>query len=352
MTRLGRIFEQLALGMLALALLATCTTLGVQGQKEQGSSPVLEDPASRPGAKTVLIALPQSRDFLDARKGLVTEIKRDFNIATMVVTPSTNASEFGAAIERTSAVCLVLMNNATLLLYQQYQAQAGQRKTPPAVVLMTSFLEESSSRVNNVTGIAYEVPGVTAFVHLRSVVKTPVTRIGVVFRPAFGHFVERQKVLAAREHFELVSVPVPADVSADGLLDALRSLTDQARVDALWMLNDNGLIRDGLFLADTWRLALRDVSLPLLVGVPNLVDPIESFGTLAVVPDHEALGLQAANLIFDLADNDWKLEGRGVDLPLSVKTIVDMKQARERFGLKPDADRHIDRPLEGGERAF
>ncbi len=340
------------IGVLAGVMLAACAGSGLQGQKGQGPLPTIEDPVHRPEAKTVLIALPSSRDFLDARKGLVTEIKRDFNVVTLVVTPSTRVAELAAVIERTSPVCLVLMNNATVALFRQYQEQIGPRETPPAVVLMTSFLEESSSRVKNVTGIAYEVPGVTAFVHLRSVVKAPVTRIGVVFRPAFGRFIERQKILAAREHFELVPVPVPADVSADGLLDALRALTDQARVDALWMLNDNGLIRDGRFLTDTWRLALRDVSLPLLVGIPNLVDPLESFGTLAVVPDHEALGLQTANLLFDLADNDWKVEGRGIDLPLSVKTIVDMKQAREHFGLKQGAERHIDRPLDGEETAF
>lgn len=346
MTKPSRTMARLVMGALLGMALSTCATSGVQETKNLGALPAIEDPPARPGAKTVLIALPHSRDFLDARRGLVTEIKRDFNIATMVVSPSTGVAEFAAVIERTSPVCLVLMNNATVALFQQVQARAGLRKTPPAVVLMTSFLEEASSNVKNITGIAYEVPAVTAFVHLRSVIKMPVTRIGVVFRPAFEHFVERQKVLAASEHFELVPMAVPADVSADGLLDALRALTGQARVDALWMLNDNGLIRDGLFLTETWRLALRDVNLPLLVGVPNLVDPIDPLGTLAVVPDHEALGLQAANLIFDLADNNWKIEGRGLDLPLSVKTIVDMKQARERFGLKPNAERHIDRPLE------
>jgi putative ABC transport system substrate-binding protein len=69
-------------------------------------------------------------------------------------------------------------------------------------------------------------------------------------------------------------------------------------------------------------------------------------GALAVVPDHEALGLQAANLIFDLADNDWKITKRTIEQPLSVKTVVDLKQVRERFGLKPDALPHIDRPLD------
>ena len=112
------------------------------------------------------------------------------------------------------------------------------------------------------------------------------------------------------------------------------------------MLNDNGLIRDSAFLAESWRAELSDAKIPLLVGVPNLVDPAETLGTLAAVPDHEALGLQAANLIFDLADNDWNVAERAIELPLSVKTVVDVKQVRERFGLKLDALKHIDRPLE------
>jgi hypothetical protein len=73
---------------------------------------------------------------------------------------------------------------------------------------------------------------------------------------------------------------------------------------------------------------------------------VESLGTMATVPDHQALGLQAANLIFDLADSGWNFNDRGIELPLSVKTVVDIKQVRERFGLKEGALRHIDRPLD------
>lgn len=327
---------------LACTVLASCATLGEQ----RPTGPAFEDPPARPEAKTVLIAMPESRDFVDARKGLVTEIKRDFNIVTFVVTPATTVAELTAAIERTSPVCLVLMNNGTLKLFQKLQAQAGDRPIPPAVVVMASFLEEARSRFKNTTGIAYEVPGVTAFVNLRTVVEMPINRVGVVFRPLFGRFVERQKVLAAREHVELVPVAVPMDVNADGLRSALQNLAEHGKVDAVWMLNDNGLIRNGAFVAETWRSALRDVKIPLVVGVPNLVDPAEPVGALAVVPDHEALGLQAANLIFDLADNDWKITKRTIEQPLSVKTVVDLKQVRERFGLKPDALPHIDRPLD------
>lgn len=327
---------------LACTVLASCATLGEQ----KPTGPAFEDPPARPEAKTVLIAMPESRDFLDARKGLVTEIKRDFNVVTFVVNATTTVEQLTAAIERTSPVCLVLMNNGTLKLFQKLQAQAGDRPIPPAVVVMASFLEEARSRFKNTTGIAYEVPGVTAFVNLRTVVEIPINRVGVVYRPLFRRFVERQKGLAAREHVELVPVAVPMNVSAEGLKSALEQLAAQGKVDAIWMLNDNGLIRNGAFVAETWRTALRDVKVPLVVGVPNLVDPAEPVGALAVVPDHEALGLQAANLIFDLADNDWKITKRTIEQPLSVKTVVDLKQVRERFGLKPDALPHIDRALD------
>jgi putative ABC transport system substrate-binding protein len=339
-------FGHLALGALAWVGLASCATSGVAEHKDQEIVPAIVDPPARPGAKTVLIAMPESRDFADARKGLVTEIKRDFNITTLVVTPTTTVEQLAAAIAQASPACLVLMNNATLNLFQKYQAQPGPRVIPPTVVLMTSFLEEARSRVKQITGIAYEVPGVTAFVHLRMVVTMPIKRVGVVFRPAFGRFVERQKTLAARENIELVPIAVPTDVTAEGLRTALRTLSERGKVDAVWMLNDNGLIRDGAFVAETWRAELGSVKIPLVVGVPNLVDPAEPVGTLGVVPDHEALGLQAANLIFDLAESDWNVRDHAIELPLSVKTVVDIKQVRDRFGLKPDALEHIDRPLD------
>jgi hypothetical protein len=112
------------------------------------------------------------------------------------------------------------------------------------------------------------------------------------------------------------------------------------------MLNDNGLIRNGASVSETWRSEFRDVKLPLVVGVLNLMDPAEPVGTLAAVPDHEALGLQAANLIFDLSDNDSNVRDHAIELPLSVKTVVDVRQVRDRFGLKPDAQQHINRALD------
>ena len=182
--------------------------------------------------------------------------------------------------------------------------------------------------------------------NLRSVVNVPISRVGVVYRPAFRKFVEYQTLLAAKERIDLISVSVPNDVTAAGLRDALHGLAQTSKVDAIWMLNDNGLVRDADFVDEAWRRELNDAKLPLIVGVPNLVEPGSPLAALAVVPDHEALGLQAANLLFELLEDNWQVEGHPVELPLSVKTVVDLKLVRANFGLRPDALKHIDKALE------
>ena len=323
-----------------------CATAGTRGQVG-GASEGLADPPPRAGDPLVLIAMPPSATFQDVRRSLITEIQRDFNVSTLTVTSSTGMDEIGAAIARLSPSCIVLMNNTTVSLYREYQhAHPDTAKFPPSVVVMASFIDELRPTLINATGIAYEVPGVTAFVDLRSVIKAPVRKVGVVYRPSFRQFIARQKELAEKEQIELVAVEVGKGVYADRLRSSLHALLVEQKVDALWMLNDNELIKSSEYLDQTWRAELRNANVPLVVGVPNLVNPRTPLGSFAVVPDHEALGLQTANLIFELAENGWHAENHAVELPISIKTLADVKQLRAKFGLKDDALQHIDRALE------
>jgi hypothetical protein len=329
---------------LCLWLAACATTPG--GTSSTPIAATLEDPPARPGVPALLIAMPASADFVEVRRALVAEVHKSFNVATLVVTRDTSTSEIAAAIDRVQPVCAVLMNNVTLNLFQAYEAAHQERPALPTVVVMAAFLDEIRGQLRRATGISYEVPAVTAFVNLRSILATPIHRVGVVYRPVFRHFVDRQQEPASREHITIVGRQLPPDFSPDDLRQALHALTQNEKVDALWLLNDNLLLRDAQFLDETWRAELRGSKLPLVVGVPNLVNPASPLGTLAVVPDHEALGLQTSNLIFDLADNGWQVERHPIDLPLSVKTIVDLRQARTLFQLRPDAPGHIDKALE------
>lgn len=332
-------------GGIALALmLVGCTSLGLGRNEGEKLVEWVADPPIKANAPTLLIAMPHSREFMDVRRGLITEVKKNFNVVTFLVSGETKPDELLGTIEKVKPVCTILMNNTTVNLYRQLEV-AG-KDVPPAVVVMSSFVEEVRAKLKRATGIAYEVPGVTAFVNLRSVIMAPINRVGVVYRVPFKAFIEKQKELALREHVELIAEQVAGDISADGLRATLQKLVQVSKVDAMWMLNDNRLLRDLDFIDQSWRAVLSSSKVPLIVGVPNLVDPNASLGTLAVVPDHEALGFQTANLVFDLQDNNWQATEHALELPLSVKTIVDLRSVRATFGLKPDALRFVDKALE------
>jgi hypothetical protein len=357
---MGWMTRPLRCAILAWGLLG-CATAAPRGQEGGGdgagaaagvgagvsSGAPAADPPVRGGVPMVLIAMPPSANFQDVRRSLLAEIKRDFNVATLTVTSSTGVDELSATIKRVTPACIVLMNNSTVSLYREYQrAHAGEGKFPPSVIVMTSFIDELRPTLVNATGIAYEVPGVTAFVDLRSVIRAPIKRVGVVYRPSFRQFISRQKELAEKEQIEIVPLEVGKGVYADRLRSSLHALLVEQKVDALWMLNDNELIKSAEYLDQTWRAELRNANVPLVVGVSNLVNPRMPLGSFAVVPDHGALGLQTANLIFDLSENGWRADEHGVELPLSIYTLADVNQLRSRFGLKDDALQHIDRALE------
>jgi putative ABC transport system substrate-binding protein len=329
---------------LAALLLAACAS----GPPSSGAGPVatapLLDPPRRPGKALVLVAMPDSVSFRTVRRALLDEIKKDFDVVTMIVDGRTSPGSFGTQVDAAHPSCLVLMDNPTVKLYRAYM-KARQGPPLPAVVVMSSFLEELRADLPNVTGVAYEVPGVTAFVNLRSVIERPVNRVGVLHRPSFRRFVERQKALAAREQITVVPVEVPGEPTAADVRNALRSFRGAGQVDALWVLNDNSLLRDGAFLETVWRPEIAALGVPVVVGVPTLVSAEARFGTFAVLPDLEPMGVQAANVLFEISENDWRAGDHPVEPPVSTVTVVNMRQVKQ-FGLREGADRRIDKVIE------
>ncbi|HEY0707782.1 MAG TPA: hypothetical protein VGG33_13345 [Polyangia bacterium] len=308
----------------------------------------LVDPPRRAGRPLVLIAMPDSASFHTVRRTLIDEVKSDFDVETEIIKAGTTPIQLRDRLQSSGAAAVVLMDNPTIKLYRACQAAVppGQPPVPAAVVVMASFLEEASARLPNVSGVAYEVPAVTALVNLRAIIDRPIRRVGVVHRPVFQRFLARQTELAAREQIELVPVAVSAHPSAEEIRAALRQLRRSAQIDALWVLNDNQLLRNAAFLAAAWRPELAAMDVPVIVGTPALVGHEAQFGTFAVVPDLDALGVQAANLVFEVAENGWKASGISVEPPISTVTIGNMRQLRQRFGLREDGATRIDRRID------
>jgi hypothetical protein len=329
---------------LAAVVLSGCAAKTVSSSAAAPQPAELVDPPRRPGKALILVAMPDATAFHTVRRALVAEIQKDFDVITQIIDKRSTPASFGAQLEAARPTGLVLMDNPTTRLYRGYLA-ARRREPLPAVVVMSSFLEELRGELPNSSGVSYEVPGVTAFVNLRSVIRHPVSRVGVVHRPLFRGLVGRQRALAAKEEITLVAVEVPSDPSVSDVRGALRSLRT-GQIDALWVLNDNLLLKDGVFLDSAWRPELEALAVPVVVGVPTLVSAQARFGNFAVLPDLEALGVQAANVLYEISGNSWQAGAHPVELPVSTVTVGNLKELEKRFGLREDAARRIDKVVE------
>ena len=327
----------LALLLFSLVGLLTACSSGKAPEAATGDTLLIDSPR-REGREAIMVLTPFSAPTKELWTSLRGELAEDFDVVTMRMEEGISSELIAARISQIDPKCIVLMDNRSVRAFHRLQAEGY--KTPPAIVLMSSFAEHLVARLNNATGIAYEVPGVTSFVALRTLYKKPVTRVGVLYRPALRAYVERQAALAKMEEVELVGIEVEGEPSPRALRRALRKLFRQEKAEALWVLNDNVLLSPHL-VRNAWLPEIRVHRVPVIVGVSSLVNSQLRFGSLAVLPDHEALGVQAANLLFEMADDGWRLQNGSVEPPFSIQTVVDMSQSDE-LELIPEAESNID----------
>lgn len=333
--------------LLAIFLLPQCTktTKSSELPKEEivDIEKQFRDGKPETDLENIAIFTPATAVTYELWKSLSGELSEEFNIKTYVTNQKTNAGDMGAHIRDAKPVAVVLVDNSTVKEYRKYQEYHKDDKTP-VFIFMASFLTEIIGLVNNANGIAYEVPGVLSMVRARNILETKVVKIGAVHREAFGNYVKAESSMMRVEKFKMYTASIGDNPTLYELEAALDDLLNIHKVDVLWILNDNVLLQQTL-VADVWLPTLHSSPMPIIVNVPVLLNPDIEFGTLAVIPDSAALGVQAANMIFNAYDMDWELEKNRVELPLSVLTYIDKKNAQKHFGLRENAADFIDKQL-------
>lgn len=336
-------FPGLLCAVLLLVSAAGCSSASSAAGTAQGAARFADAPR-RADVGAVLVFLPPSTHTREAWQSLRDELQESFDVVTRPVTEDSTDADLAREIAAVRPRCIVLMGNRPMNLYLAYQRRVP-GPFPPAVVVMASFFEEQRPLFGNTTGIAYEIPAITTIVNLRSFIHRPVQRVGVLYRPLFAQYVKKQRDLAAVEHVQLVPVEVSSDPGPYEIRRALDGLVRRDRVDAIWVLNDNALL-DPRLIAKGWLNVLHKRPVAVVVGVGSLVDPRLNFGSFAMLPDHAALGVQTANMVFNLADEDWNAERTPVELPVSVQSVVDLPWTRQHFQFREEAIERIDRVVQ------
>lgn len=332
--------------LLCLALLscASCSAPRAPSSVLPAAAQLSGDAPRRPGMDAVLVFLPASAATRQAWQSLRDELGDSFDVITREVSEASTDTDIEREIQAVQPRCLMLLGNSASKLYLAYQHH---HPGPflPAVVLMTSFFEQQYALFQNVTGVSYEVPGITTFVNLRTFMYRPIQRVGVLHRQLFRTYVEQQARLASLEQVQLVPIEMSRNPGPHEIRKGLDRLIHDEQVDAIWVLNDNVLLKPEL-IAKGWLAMLHKNPIAVVVGVGSLVDARLHFGSFAMLPDHGALGVQASNLVFRLRDEGWSAKAVPPELPLSIQSVVDLEWTRAHLQFREDAIDRIDRIVE------
>jgi len=277
----------------------------------------------------LLVLRVQGKDFDLAMQGMKDELEEEFAINEMVIDKGTESDEIEKKISAVNPKIVVLIDNIAISKYKKFQAEFGNTGVP-VVCLMASFMNLAIKDMQNATGIFYEVPVVTSAVHLRSVLKnTPLGKIGVIHREFMGPLIEMNRIYCEKEKIDLVSYSIPNKRNFKSIIKkGLEKLYKDHDIDALWVTNDSSLINRKL-MKSVWLPFAKRFEKPIIVGVEVLVNPKLDFGTFAVIPDPKESGAQAAEMVFDIMENDWKVVENIVAPPQSVFKILNLKRAVE-----------------------
>ncbi len=309
---------------------------GISGgcQKFVGSVPY-PDPVPVEGHARILVLSPEAEATRTVIHTLRDELSEDFDVYVRTVDPpETTSKDVERLMTKLRPAAVVLLDNPTVGLYRDWSTRA-EKTLPVAVILMASFAAELQKSVPNSIAIPYEVPSVNAFAEARTIFSPPFEKVGVVYRSQFSGYVQKQADLAKVEGFELLRAVVPEEPTVEDLRRALEQLKREG-IEALWVLNDNALLTTALTTRG-WLPFSKHFRGPIVVGVPSLVEAPASFGTFAAIPDAEALGVQAADLVYDLRDRNFELDRR-VELPQSAHVFVNGERGR-RVGFETN---HLD----------
>ena len=296
----------------------------------------------------ILVIRIEGKDFEQAAKGMRQETGEDFSLTELIVNRKTPVGEVTGKIKEVSPKIIVLMDNISISLYKKYQAELPTSVTHlPCVALISSFMDIALKGVKNATGIFYEVPSVTGIVNLRTIMPdVQFRKVGVLFRDFMEPSIRINQTYCEKEKIELTGYMISGigDIASE-IKKGLEALCKKEKIDALWILNDSVMLNTEL-LRDVWLPFAAEFEKPIIVGVEVLVQPKFRFGTFAVIPDHLELGVQTADMIYNIRDNNWKVNENQIMQPRSVYKIINMEQAQRLFRVNKENLKNVDKILE------
>ena len=272
-------------------------------------------------AETILILRPIGPAFDDVQRGLQGNLDSSFTTKVCIKDKSFSIAELKVIIDSTKPRIVLLMDNTMIHLYKEY---CKTNPIIPSVSLMAAMVSKEMAGMKDAEAISYEVPIVTSVVQLRTLLNMTNVNIGIIHREFLADFVKESREWCKKENIELTGYFVPSGNADYGPLlqkglDYIAS--GKSKVNMLWVPNDIAFLKPDM-IRNIWIPFSQKCNIPIIVGVDKLLSSDASFGTFAVLPDHESLGSQAAEMIGRIKDQGWHIDAKVIEPPISIFKII------------------------------
>jgi len=280
----------------------------------------------------VLLALtPSEQRFQEVCHEVSQKMGKHYRMIRHRVDGRTSLQTFEGLIQQHNPDLLLIMDNPAAELYGQYQERHPDF-SKPALISMVLLADQAVQSIRNAEAISYEVPAARSLKIFGEMISKPLEKVGVLYDESFHSFFQDQARQCEKDGIQLVGQIIPHNgITRRNILNGLKHLIKQEKVDGLWIISDNQLLTNRT-LESAWIPMLRGFRKPVVVGVETLLS--RSFGNFAAFPEPGALANQIGNRIHEIQNNGWKPPRDGAVFgPAELKIVVLEKYAAYYFGL-------------------
>ena len=298
-------------------------------------------------AGKLLVVRKDYDDFAMVKEGIQAEIRSAHQIVDFLVTDETKYETFAAKVREEKPDLLLLMDNISVALATRFNLESDDyAKKLKAVATMGLNLKKELKDSANLCGIAYEVPAFSIITQFRYLVVNPIKNVLVFYRKSeFAQTIEEAREQLARTGINLIALDAEAkgdskDEIAKFLSDNLKEEVAGQKVDAVWVISDNGLLNEKTFGA-IWVKRGRTFKIPFICGLEVFVSKKVNFCSYAAAPNHKDLGVQMATTALSILDEGQTPAQIGVEYILSVVKTVNLDKLHS-LGLQIGPERMKD----------
>jgi ABC-type uncharacterized transport system substrate-binding protein len=284
----------------------------------------------------LLAVMPVDGHYADVLSGMRSELRTKYKITVIDANQQNKALDVVSRCKKENIKALILMDSRAIDLAVEMQKLDSLVIAMPKFVLMTLKAEETNATLANVTGIKFEVPGFTLITNFHIISQKDFTKVGVFYRKEFESSVETAKKLLAKEKITLVAKCLDYDaknhLSTKSALATMKSSFDEMvkkdKVEVFWMILDNAIVNKES-LEQFWLTKVRNKRMPVIAPLETLADPSIGAAMFTADPDFIQLGVQAANQIFLVFEDETPVNDIGFESTISIKTTLNLDIANK-----------------------